>query len=115
MSLPVFAPPYPPSSTEDQPEVKILKADFGDGYSQDGADGINNVRSVFRLQWSVLTPDQADEIVAFFKARKGYERFWYTPSDSSVAVKVSCPEWARSRRTPNAVTATVREQFDLAD
>ena len=115
MSLPVFNPPYPPSDNENQPEVKILKAEFGDGYSQEGGDGINNVRDQFRLKWNVLMPAQADQIEQFFRARKGYERFWYTPSDSAIPIKVSCPEWARSRGTPNTISATFREQFDLGD
>jgi phage-related protein len=113
MTLPTFAPPYPPSINESQPEIKILKAEFGDGYTQEGGDGMNNVRDVVRLKWNTLTAVQADEIESFLKARRGYERFWYQLSDSPAPVKWACPEWSRSRGTPNAISATFNQKFDI--
>jgi phage-related protein len=113
MSLPIFAPPYPPTTNENTPEIKLLKAEFGDGYTQEGGDGVNNVRDVARLQWATLTADEAAEIEAFFKARKGYERFLYRLSDSLEETKWSCMEWSRSRGTPNTLTATFKQSFDL--
>jgi phage-related protein len=115
MTLPTFNPPYPPSSNEDQPEIKLLKAEFGDGYTQEGADGVNHIRSQFQLKWDVLTPAQADQLVAFFKERAGYKRFLYTPSDSSDPIKVVCDEWRRERGTPNTVSASFKERFDIGD
>lgn len=113
MSLPTFSPPYPPTVSENTPEVKILEAEFGDGYSQETGDGLNNVRSVVRLTWEVLTPAEAKSILDFFKEQRGYGRFWYQLSDDATPTKWSCKEWSHTRGTPNTVTATFRQQFDL--
>lgn len=113
MSLPTFAPPYPPSLSDDTPEVKILGAEFGDGYTQTTADGMNNIRSVARLQWSTLLPAEAEAIETFLRARKGYEPFLYRLSDSPSPKRWTCKEWSRSRGTPNTFTATFREDFSL--
>lgn len=113
MTLPIFTPPYPPTTNENTPEVKILKAEFGDGYTQEGGDGVNNVRDVVRVQWATLTADEASAIESFFKERQGYKRFLYRLSDSASESKWSCAEWSRSRGTPNTVTATFRQAFDI--
>lgn len=113
MTIPVFSPPYPPSASDDTPDVKVLQADFGDGYTQPTGDGMSNVRSIARLQWSTLTPAEADQIEGFLRARKGYEPFTYQLSDSPAPRRWTCREWSRTRGTPNAMSATFREDFSL--
>jgi len=52
MTLQTFTPPIQPSvGATNKPKVKILKADFGDGYTQAAADGTNNIRAEFSLTW----------------------------------------------------------------
>jgi len=114
MPILTFTPPIPPSpGTRNRPEVKILKAEFGDGYTQEAGDGINNVRAVVSLSWDTLTPAQADQIEAFFEARKGYERFYYRLQPGKPLLKWTCPEWERAYSTPDKISATFRRQFDL--
>lgn len=56
-----FLPPRNPDpGMGRKPESKILSAGFGDGYTQETADGINHIRDVMTLTWSGLTQLEAD-------------------------------------------------------
>jgi phage-related protein len=101
MALAVFNPPIPPSSVRKRPEVRVLTASFGDGYQQKVADGLNNVRKVFALEWEVLTPAQADAIVTFLESHGGYKPFLY----ASPAAPPTSSSIARSGKTPSAAPA----------
>ena len=72
MTWGTFTPPYAPiPGTEDKPEYKILQADFGDGYTQSTADGLNNVRRVLTVAWDGLTVAEANAIINFFVDQTG--------------------------------------------
>jgi len=93
-----FTPPVAPSpGSEDKTTLKLLKADFGDGYSSNVPDGINYIRHELSLTWDVLTPTDAATITAFFEARKGCEPFYYTPSDQPTPLKWVCIDWTRRK------------------
>ena len=115
MALAYFTPnPRPSPGTENTPELKILSAQFGDGYTQETPDGINHIRSVWRLKWDALTPAQADAIEAFFVAQKGTTPFWWKEVSTGPWIKVTCKEWSRTRGAPHTVTATLRQSFSNA-
>jgi phage-related protein len=93
MALATFTPDPPPSpGTKRKPKLKILKADFGDGYTQPTPDGLNFIRRTISLQWNLLTPAQADALEAFFVANVTLP-FWYQPSDESAPGKWTCEDW----------------------
>lgn len=58
--------------------LRVLKAQFGDGYQQTAADGINNESQSWPLQFrgkaAKITP-----IRDFLRARQGYQSFFWTP------------------------------------
>jgi phage-related protein len=58
--------------------LRVLKAQFGDGYQQTAADGINNKTQSWPLQFRgkavKVTP-----IRDFLDARQGYQSFFWTP------------------------------------
>jgi phage-related protein len=58
--------------------LRVLKAQFGDGYQQTAADGINNETQSWPLQFrgkaAFITP-----IRDFLRARQGYQSFFWTP------------------------------------
>lgn len=111
MPFDTFVPPIKQSpGTKMEPEVKILSASFGDGYTQEGPDGSNNVRDVATLTWSVLLENEAQVIYDFFKAHKGSIPFYYALRDG-VTRKWTCKQFSRLWDTPNTVTATFRESF----
>ncbi len=60
-----------------QPKVKTII--FGDGYSQDIKDGINNILLVFDLVFEGRTLDEYSAILHFLHKREGYESFFFTP------------------------------------
>lgn len=114
MSLPIFNPSVPASpGTRNRPAVKVLKAEFGDGYTQEAGDGLNNVQAVLSLQWQVLTPDQAQELEDFFKGLGGYRRFLYREQPDRPLRKFVCSDWNRTYDTPQSFRATFEERFDL--
>ena len=116
MTLATFTPPRAPAAgTKDSPKVNLLRADFGDGYTQASANGINSVRRVLSLTWELLTPTQASTITSFFVTQGGYTPFYYTPSNESTALKWTCETWddERGQSGLRKVTATFVQSFSL--
>ena len=59
---------------------RILKANYGDGYEQRTADGINNIGEEWDLQWTNRTLLESNKILRFLELRQGSEAFdWYPP------------------------------------
>lgn len=115
MTTPTFAPPLDPSALSDKPVVRVLTAEFGDGYTQNTAPGLNNVRRVLNLEWEVLTHSEADAIVNFLKARQGAELFLWTSVHESTALKWTCDEWTDKhlRAGFRTISATFKQSFVL--
>lgn len=105
----------PVAGATNQTEARILKATFGDGYAQRSADGINTVVEKYDLTWENISREEAEVIIAFFKARGGYESFEWTPPGYTVASKWTCEQWGRQHINPvlDTVTATFNQSFDL--
>lgn len=116
MSIATFTPPVPPvvGGYSNKPEIKILEAEFGDGYTQAAADGINNIRKVVSLRWEYLFPAEADAIVAFLAARGGYEPFLFTEPGGTSALQWTCKEWTdtHNEKGYRSVSATFRQSFN---
>lgn len=56
----------------------VRKAQFGDGYSQIVADGINNQSQSWPLTFTVKKPE-AEQIINFLDAHQGSKAFAWTP------------------------------------
>ncbi|WP_457796646.1 phage tail protein [Methylocystis sp. S23] len=94
MTLETFTPPIQPSiGASNKPKVKILKAEFGDGYGQASRDGLNHIRNEFSLTWEVLTPAQANTIEAFLIEHGGDVPFLWTAPGKSTPDKWTCEQW----------------------
>jgi phage-related protein len=116
MTLATFTPPRKPDrGTEDTPKVKVLKAEFGDGYTQSSPDGLNHIRRQMTLSWEMLNPTQAAAITGFFVAQLGCTPFWWTPSDETTPVKWTCEDWKDKRGDGGfrTVQATFVQSFNL--
>jgi len=92
MSTFTWPPSYNSSITE-QPAVN--SATFGDGYSQDVADGINNLKKMWSLQFNNIKPTDAVNIRAFLKALGGTTAFDWTDPDGETG-RYLCRAWPRS-------------------
>jgi len=116
MALETFVPPIPPSpGTRARPKVRLLKAEFGDGYTQTTRDGINHIRKTLELEWETLTPAQAKQITDFLERHGGDIPFYYTPSNETVPIKWTCEEWedTRGQGGLRTVTCTFEQSFSL--
>ena len=79
----------------------IFKTEFGDGYEQRLANGINNLKQEFSINFATRTKEDIDDIVDFFELKGGVTAFTYTYADSNEgggekAVKVTCDEWQQT-------------------
>lgn len=103
----------PGSSRKHTP--KVLKADFGDGYSQRAVDGINNDPSQRSFSWTNLTEDEKDQIDKFFIARRGAESFFYDHRNKGVPLVYICTEWevVDVDYDVYTVTASFQQVYDL--
>lgn len=59
-------------------QFNVFKAQFGDGYTQEVGNGINNLTSQWPLSFEVLETD-AKQIISFFKNHSGFLPFKWTP------------------------------------
>lgn len=91
----------------------VTKIQFGDGYSQRLAYGINNQPESWGLTFANRDQAEADAIDAFLSARGGVDPFsWETPEGNDK--NFICEEWTRSITAAGlfTITATFMEVFD---
>lgn len=92
MSAPLFTwtPSYSAQATI---KPNIRKAQFGDGYEQRSANGINTIKEEWSLAFT--RPDaEIKEIDTFLRARGGVESFdWETPN-GEIKRFVCSEEWS---------------------
>ncbi|CAJ0610674.1 unnamed protein product [Cylicocyclus nassatus] len=109
MTVHVFSPSVIPSvGSSVNSSARVLVADFGDGYSQRAADGINNIDTTVSLQWNNLTGTQANSIDNFFMQMGGYESFYYTLPTESIAKKWTCEKWDKSYQTGELMAEKIK-------
>jgi phage-related protein len=104
----------PGPGTDTDNEMKILSADFGDGYSQETADGLNHVRKTVTLEWPSCTEAQATTIENTLTGYGGTQPFKYTLRGDSLR-HWTCKKVGRKRGSLNTVSATFREFFGAED
>ena len=100
-------------------EPKVYIAEFGDGYEQRLAAGINNIKQSFSVSFANRPKDEIDDIVAFFEGKKGATAFDYVFSDTNSgsneeSVKVVCSDWSQTWDYDDfySLTATFRRVYE---
>jgi phage-related protein len=105
---------YTPSFSADLEERPIVqRIQFGDGYEQRVAFGINTQPKNWSLQFNNRTDTERDNILTFLRARGAVESFdWTDPN--GYAGKWICSEWQTSQVSCNFnnITATFRQVFE---
>ena len=100
----------PDKSMTRSTKPKVLFAQFGDGYEQRLADGINTLEETFQVSFNTRTKEEIDDIVAFFENKAGVTAFTYTIPDSNnsgeTAIKVVCSTWNKTRAYGDYYSAT---------
>ena len=81
-----------------QSTPKIHTMDFGDGYTQRIADGINNLQQTMNVSFSTRPKAEIDDLVAFFESLGGVNKFEMTIDDSNgnETIKVLCQQWSQT-------------------
>jgi phage-related protein len=111
--------PLPPGITgvglgsEMSTKAAVLKAQFGNNYTQRSGDGQNAISSTYQVSFANLTHEEAKVLIDFFVERKGYKAFAYTAPGATVAQLWTCEEWSREHISPllDTVKATFIEAF----
>ncbi len=94
-----------------QSTPRVRSAQFGDGYQQRVADGINSNRRVWNLTFS-KTQSDIDTILNFLEGEAGVTAFTWTPPRGSSGSWV-CPEWGNAVNDGyDQLTATFIEVFE---
>lgn len=115
MALLTFNPPVGPSpGTRKGRDIKILEADFGDGYSQPTPDGYNHIRRTLSLTWEGVTKAQYQQIIAFFEQHEGVKPFYYRFAGDTSALKWICTSWEETAQGIYKITAEFKQSFTLA-
>ena len=115
MTIPTFLPPTPPSpGGTRKPQVNVLRAEFGDGYSQARPKGLRHVRRVVTLRWDALSFAEVEAIEAFLTERAGWQAFAYRPFGFAETVRWTCSDWESEHVPPWRLTATLMEDFSVA-
>ena len=99
-------------------EPRIFRTEFGDGYEQRLANGINNLVENYSLSFNNRTKEDIDDITAFFATKGAVTAFTFTIPDSNnsgeTAVKVICNNWSQAYKVGDyySCTATFRRVYE---
>jgi len=97
----------------------VILADFGDGYQQRLADGINTLVQEFSISFVTRPKEQIDDLVTFFEGLGGVSKFELVVDDTNSGgdtevYKVVCDSWEQTWDFDNfySLTATVRRVYE---
>jgi phage-related protein len=96
-----------------RPKLAVNEAVFGDGYSQRVADGINNVKQIWDLAFTLRPRTQIDAIDTFLSSHKGVSSFdWETPKGDML--RFICKTYSTSYNHDHncSATATFEQVFE---
>ncbi|MGU7780534.1 phage tail protein [Burkholderia sp. PU8-34] len=88
--------------------LRVRKAEFGDGYTQRAADGLNNRQSTYNLRF-VGKADKIAAILAFLDAHAGAVSFYWTPLFRPKG-RFVCEKY--SEPTKDGAVYTITAQFE---
>lgn len=112
-----FTPPIVPSvsGTTQAKTPRVRRADFGDGYSQRGRDGLNYVKRTVTLTWESLSAADAATLDTFFDGVAGADAFAYTLPLESTEYKWTNGAVKKTYLGGERVTLSVdlTQEFDL--
>ena len=101
-----------------QSESRIFRTEFGDGYEQRLANGINNLAESYGVSFSNRTKEEIDDITAFFANKGAVTAFNFTIPDSNnsgeTTVKVICDNWSQAYKYGDyySCNATFRRVYE---
>lgn len=111
---PEALPPSP--STAPRKNFRVLRADFGDGYSQRTPDGLNVQMEEWTMVWSNVTLAEKNVITNFIDSLQGVGAFYYTMPGESIQKVWSCDAITATPDGYNnfQLSATFKREYDIA-
>lgn len=101
---------------------KVLSAQFGDGYSQQAADGINNEKIEISIEYRNLNTGDAAKVIKFLRELQGYKPFYYKlqgdikrawrMNPDSLSVLISGVNKSDPSEFYRTITFTARNSYD---
>lgn len=97
---------------------RTFTVEFGDGYEQRIANGINALAQSFSVSFNTRPKAEIDDIIAFFVNKAGVTAFSFTYADSNnsgeTTIKVVCEDWSQSWDYDNfySASATFRKVYE---
>ena len=80
-----------------QSTPRVLKVQFGDGYEQRIAEGLNSSQETYQISYSNRPKAEIDDIAAFMDEKKGVTSFNYVIPDTNnggeTTIKVVCDQY----------------------
>ena len=80
-----------------QSTPRVLKVQFGDGYEQRIAEGLNSSNENYEISYSNRPKAEIDDIAAFIDGKKGVTSFDYVIPDTNnsgeTTIKVVCDQY----------------------
>ncbi len=76
-------------------EFSVLSAVFGDGYTQEAANGLNSEKNTYQVTFKDQTKELVDQVEAFIRTRRGVTKFLWTPPFGAQGLWV-CKTWSRT-------------------
>lgn len=95
---------------EESTSPRVLVAQFGDGYKQRAADGLNNQLRTWSWSFNNRSLTDASDIIDFLKAKGGVTEFTHDLPGSGETVTVICSSW--SKRWAGFDTYNVSAKFE---
>ena len=87
-------PIKPGMKTDFLPRIKSVQ--FGDGYEQRKADGLNSQLKKYSVNLS-LNHNEADNVLLFLEKHGGVKSFLFQPVKKNTVVTVVCKKWSSDR------------------
>ncbi len=89
---------------------RVLKASFGDGYSQRVPDGLRTQLGSWKVSFSNRSQAEADAITDFFSEKGGHLSFSWIPPGKTNAISVYVPTWEKDVGKGNRWTVSTTFQ-----
>ena len=113
------APVQPDKGLTRSNTPRVLLANFGDGYEQRLADGINVLNQDMNISFSTRPKAEIDDLVAFFESLGGVDKFKFNLEDSNEGSNTEtilcvCQDWNQSWAYDNfySLTTTFRRVYE---
>jgi len=101
-----------------QSTPRVLRVQFGDGYEQRVAEGLNSLQETYNIAYSNRPKAEIDDIVAFMDDKKGVTKFDYVIPDTNnggeTTIKVVCEQYNLTYVNDSSYTftATFRRVYE---